>query len=444
MIRRFVLWTAILFVLVGGVLTGHRSVAQGDDAMLRMVVYECEPNSTHCPLMIQDPVSQSVSPLSRDQLLGYLRDGSLLYDFADELYQWRDYSPEFPLGVFIVEAVAGQYYKAEQGLIWRTWAQPSPDWQWVVYRIFDDLYAVNLDDGKPHSVLTGTGLHLEGDWLHVVFDPDGEWFYTNAVDSQGNQGVYRLRLDGTNLAMPQPIMPDNYVPLLWLEDAEMLVVERAFNSDLLLLKTPEFTYRNLWVETDEYSQLYFVDWRPQDNTVIAYSDHLSANPSVSLFGLNIDPNMDERMRWGVLQWQPIGISQDREWLFVLQDERIIGRVRTDGSQLQTIATIPEEIMFVDNRYQVAISPDGNWVAGAAYEALFLVDVANQDIRKLDAIEGFDHMEWSPDSQRLFCWQGYFTLEGSEMLVYSLNGTMRQYEWSPGRGFVAWLVLEDTP
>ncbi|KAB2855349.1 MAG: hypothetical protein F9K46_15690, partial [Anaerolineae bacterium] len=224
MIRRFILWTAILFVLLGSGLTGHRSAAQEDGPHLLMIVYDRELESGGgrflYTLYLQDPLTGETWPLSIEQFRRYLQRGNIYYDPQLYLYHWPGGGTQE--GVY-ADIVAGEYTWA---IVYESYALPSPDWNWVVYWMDYHVYAVNLDEGIPCDLFAAHGLTQYVEYFSVAFSPDDETIYVSAKDAEGNDGLYRLRLDGNDEPGVQPIAQTNLMPMMWLEGTDSFVATR--------------------------------------------------------------------------------------------------------------------------------------------------------------------------------------------------------------------------
>lgn len=445
--RRLIIWTVILFVVLGGVLTGHRSAAQEDGPYLLMIVYDrkLSPRGGYggYNLYLQDPFTGKTWPLSIEQFRRYLQEGNIYYDPQLDLYKWIGMAgPSSLVGGLYVEIISNEY-TSEVG--YESLMQASPDWNWVVYWIYHHVYAVNLDEGIPRDLFVAHGLTQFDEFFGVAFSPDGETIYVHAQDAAGNDGLYRLRLDGSDTPGVQPIAQTNLMPMMWLEGTDSFVGAQHESGEgytVVSLVRADGDMRTVLTHhfyDNDPDEVRFVGWVPQTQTLVwsAYSSFPSGGSGMSLFGFRLPFDF----AWGILGWWPLGMTADREWLILYSWDQL-ARIRTDGSLFEVVTDI------ADGSWNRAIySPDGDSVAVWSFDdgdyILYLVDMESGKVIERDfgqADVGFGLANWTPDGK----WLLYGA--GNRAIITDVHGNVvREYiNDEQSHYFLTWVTLDELP
>lgn len=450
MLRRFILWAAILFVLVGGALTGHHSGAQEDDSHLLMLLSNYDSASRMYTFSLFDPANANSQPLSVQEVVEYLRAGLVKTDVLTDIYQWRFFesidfrAPRSGLVAYII----AQHYIPNGSVIF---AQPSNDWQWLVVLASLDtgaahVYSINLMTGTATDLFANNGLYFNNDDFHVVISSDS--VYVNAANEERENALYRLRLDGNNPEEIEPFEDYDWMPLYWLEESNYLLFSESW-----MIEGRPISFLNAGVldeqglggiqtafHTTEALQPHFEVWLPKENTLI-YSTWDYESDDVSVIGYSLS---EAGVEWGLLQWSVISLTDDHQWMLLRNaDGDMLGRMRTDGSQFEVVAEFPESVKQAEG------SPNGWWAVGLSSSSIYRIDMSTGVITRLRAVENniwvqLNHSSISPDGMWISYWRPHPTERRLELVLLNEMGERVNYSELEENTFLAWVTLDELP
>ncbi|MBD2054483.1 PD40 domain-containing protein [Oculatella sp. FACHB-28] len=283
----------------------------------------------------------------------------------------------------------------------------------VGYRYEEDeakvgLFTVNSDGGDRHELTSTLDIPPnEGTITNPVWSPDGQRLAFVQLGFDGTYVVYAVNADGSSLA--KLFSEDNCSPVsmpfnafssyrfngVWSANSQNLVFEKTCSSD-----APEIGDR---------TELYVSDTtRPETTRLIRrwiQSDvvvGIETNPQTRAIHYLSQPGPESN----------IAISSDGEQV-VFSEDRITYRMKTDGSEVTPLPTIPDANVFTS--YTTFIwSPDSVHIArveryvGIDYQQVYVLNadgtILNQTRRPRSYSGSSPHFLWSPDNDRLAYYQ----------------------------------------
>jgi Tol biopolymer transport system component len=281
----------------------------------------------------------------------------------------------------------------------------------VGYRYEDEevkvgLFTVNSDGGDRHELTSALDITpSEGTITNPVWSPDGKRLAFVQLGANKSYVVYAVNVDGSGLT--KLFSDDNCSPVanpfngagsyqfngVWSSDSQDLVFEKtcSFNE-------PETQYR---------TELYVSDTTRSETTRLIrrwLQSGVMTTETNSQTG-----SIHHSIRSG--SESNIAISPDANQV-VFSENQTTYRMRTDGSELTQLVTIPGTNL---PRYTTFVwSPDSNHIArvdqyleSSDYQQIYLLDtngaILNQT-RKPRSYVGSIQFLWSPDSTRLAYYQ----------------------------------------
>ncbi|GIK64910.1 MAG: hypothetical protein BroJett018_27040 [Chloroflexota bacterium] len=363
--RRLIIWTAILFVVLGGVLTAVSYQVRQSRPKQLMIVRR-DDQTLPASYLFQDPETGQTYPVRPAQIRRFLRDGQLQMDWQDDLYEHQDVYGEggipIPKSIGIVDILAGHHLQNARLSL----ASPSPDWNWIIYREnTGDIFALNLDDDQSRNLSASTGVISTSVHFSIVFAPDGESILIAGQDRNNtpdSYGIYRLRLDGNNPSNLKPLVQAEWytVPIIWLEGTDWILVEHdqwlwrmspdgSIFEPILPVPNP-FT----WSHIQQY-----VNWLPQQKLlIISLSDWPTAytkrGPAVAALKLRGD---HFEFKWQLRGWSVLQTAHDKQSVYIQRSEKrgvIFGRVHLINSWLIPVV---EQVALLPPTWTIQLSQD---------------------------------------------------------------------------------------
>ncbi|MBZ0315016.1 MAG: hypothetical protein K8L91_01265 [Anaerolineae bacterium] len=469
MLRRFILWTAILFVTVGGVLTGHHSAAQHDTPIALIVGYKSEYDSSlfynRITVSLIDPFTDKMWPITGKEVRQYLADGRMPYNPQDDLYDWIMTNGYSPLIADEYVKVVTDAYLGQGGYSGPS-VRPSPNWEWIVELDSQGhLSAANLEKGVKRDLFTPHGLTFSDWWYFAVaFSSDNEWVYVNATDANGQSGVYRLRLDGNNPSPVTPIYKGGAIPLAWLEGLDYLLVTNMFTETSssntgffdIGIMNEDGTAAGTIFQPFNTVQIFFEGWIRETKTLlVSKTAPRTSDPEIeSIESIQWTPYVEAQ--WGIMHWQILGLTLDQKWLIMARDNQI-ARARTDGSLFEVVAKFPEGryLGSLSSYPDTAYSHDGKflvaytWDDTASMQWLYLVNMETHEITEIDSrlrspgCCSIYPNGWSPDGEYFLYWKPTY-MEDTQSTLINAQGNVIADDALKGFRFLGWVTLDELP
>lgn len=410
MLRRFILWTAILFVAMGGLLEGVLFTQRGESiTMAIMVRYNYD--DTH-DSHLYEPQSKRSLPFATEKVYAYLHDGSLTMDWAADLYEWVEIYGETtanPRSADLVNLLGGEHVSKSHPLAIR----PLPDWNGLVYRRYlkvgdrwiGHLFLLDLGTGIERDLFAGSDLSSEDTYFGLIFSPDLKWLYVSAMTiAPDNYGIYRISLADDTIP-PAPIwMSETYPisPIIWLDGWLLVEIEQRLwrmrpdgsdASPILPLTRLPFSVSESYEAWLPEAQLLIVSW----------FQVYSGNSQSGVVGVRLTENGSELV-WELLVAGFIGLSPDEQWIILAQKDRIV-RIRADDPAIREVLATN-----VPGIRDAILSPDGQWVGGrhTSNDVIVLVDLTTGTVHEYPVGGSWTTIfpnAWSPDSKSFVYYDG---------------------------------------
>lgn len=451
--RRLVVWIMISWMLLVGGLT--KSAARVEQSPPQMLISTSDERTWTQSFFLLDPLTEEKSAVNPEQVRQLLREGRIFYDEQHDLYGWVMGTPHLPIwvvGVELVDIIAGEFL-AE--VSFKTQARPSPDWQWIVYLVANELYAVNLDERIPRNLFASYGLRYRDDYFAVAFSSDYESVFINATNAAGVAGLYRLRLDGTNEPNVTPIMEGIVFPLAWLSGPDVLLATHySYGSDDdapvgfidLIWVGADGTSNGFLVQPEQIVKVYFEGWIPESNLLLMSFSHSLTRTVDFIEGWHYRGQFNQI--WETSDWDTIGLTSNKQWIILAQG-RQIARVSTDGSPFEIVAELPE------GNYEYSYSGDGRYLLVEIYvpttftTQIWLVDMETPKAEMVDSVSlddpesfaGIWPYSLSPDGQFFLYWKSAYANMMTHAALVDTQGNIIDVDILNGSQFIAWVIAD---